>query len=70
MFFTLFGYCVRGGGGGQTGMVLNLLMKFFTPDNSKIEVLETLAHVLARIYVVFILFWVCVAWGIFSARWT
>ena len=42
MFFTLFGYQVRGGGGGAPkGLVHNLLMQFFTPDSSKIEVFET-----------------------------
>ena len=70
--------------GGQTGLVHNLLMQFFSLYSSKIEVSETyfydivitqndypryLKHVLARIYVVFPLFWVCVAWGRFSARW-
>ena len=75
----------RGGGGGQTGLVHNLLMQFFSFYSSKIEVSETyffyivitqndypkyLTHVLACIYVVFTLFWVCVAWGRFSARWT
>ena len=74
-----------GGGGGQTGLVHNLLMQFFTLYSSKIEVFETyfsdivinsydhpryVKHVLARIYVVFTLFCVCVAWGRFSARWT
>ena len=38
MFFTLFGYWARKGGGGGNGMVHNLLMQFVTPDNSKIEV--------------------------------
>ena len=37
MFFTLFGYWV-GGGGSPKGLVHNLLMQFFTPDSSKIEV--------------------------------
>ena len=43
MFFTLFGYWVRGGGGwgGQTGLVRNLLMQFFSLCSSKIEVFET-----------------------------
>ena len=40
MFFTLFGYWVRGGG-GQTGLVHNLLIQFFTRGSSKIEVFET-----------------------------
>ena len=39
MFFTLFGYWV-GGGGSLKGWVHNLLMQFFTPDSSKIEVFE------------------------------
>ena len=39
MFLTLFGYQVRGGGGGSPAH--NLLMQFFTLDSSKIEVLET-----------------------------
>ena len=42
MFFTLFGYWVRGGGGGATKrLVHNLLMQFFTLDSSKIKVFET-----------------------------
>ena len=41
MFFTLFGYWAGGGGGGQTGLVHNLLMQFFTLGSSKIEVSET-----------------------------
>ena len=42
MFFTLFGYKVGGGGGGAPkGLVHNLLMHFFTPGSSKIEVFET-----------------------------
>ena len=40
MFFTLFGYWV-GGGGSPKGLVHNLLMQFFTPGSSKIEVSET-----------------------------
>ena len=40
MFFTLFGYWVRGGGSPK-GLVHNLLMQFFTLDSSKIEVFET-----------------------------
>ena len=35
MFFTLFGYWARGGGGPNT-----LLMQFFTLGSSKIEVFE------------------------------
>ena len=43
VFFTLFGYQVGGGGGGGApkGRVHNLLMQFFTPDSSKMEVFET-----------------------------
>ena len=40
MFSALFGYWV-GGGGSPKGLVHNLLMQFFTPDSSKIEVSET-----------------------------
>ena len=40
-FFTLFGYQVRGRGGPPKGLVHNLLMPFFTPDSSKIEVFKT-----------------------------
>ena len=57
-----------GGGGSPKGLVHNLLMQFFTPDSSKIEVSETcffdivttqynhpryVKHVLGRIYVFF-----------------
>ena len=73
VFFTLFGYQVGGGGGGGSpkGRVHNLLMQFFNPDSSKIEVFETCffdivttrndhpsygKHVLGRIYVFFTLF--------------
>ena len=41
VFFILFGYWVRGGGGSPKGLVHNLLMQFFTLDSSKIEVFET-----------------------------
>ena len=44
VFFILFGYHVRGGGGGEgapKGLVHNLLMQFFTPGSSKIEVFKT-----------------------------
>ena len=42
VFLTLFGYQVRGGVGGvPRGLVHNLLVQFFTPDTSKIEVFET-----------------------------
>ena len=83
VFFTLF--AIGWEGGGQTGLVHILLMQFFTLYSSKIAVFETyffgivitqndhpryVKHVLARIYVVFTLSWVCVAWGRFSARWT
>ena len=40
MFFTKFGYKV-GGGGAPKGLVHNLLMHFFSPGTSKIEVFET-----------------------------
>ena len=40
VLFTLFGYQV-GGGGSPKGRVHNLLMQFFTPDSSKMEVFET-----------------------------
>ena len=30
-----------GGGGAPKGLVHNLLMRFFTPDSSKMEVFET-----------------------------
>ena len=71
MFFTLFGYWPHQGGGSPKGLVHNLLMQFFTPDSSKIEVFETCffdivttqndissyaKHVLGRIYVFFTLF--------------
>ena len=39
VFFTQFGYKV--GGGSPKGLVHNLLMQFFTPRSSKIEVFET-----------------------------
>ena len=70
MFFTLFGYQV-GGGGSPKGRVHNLLVQFFNPDSSKIEVFETcffdilitqndhpsyVKHVLGRIYVFLTLF--------------
>ena len=60
-----------GGGGAPKGRVHNLLMQFFTPDSSKMEVFETyifdivttqndhpsyVKHVLGRIYVLFTLF--------------
>ena len=44
VFFTRFGNQVRGGGGGggaPKGLVHNLLMQFFNPGSSKIEVFET-----------------------------
>ena len=43
MFFTLFGYWGRegGGGGAPKGWVQNLLMQFFTLSSSKIEVFAT-----------------------------
>ena len=39
MFFILFGYWA--GGGSPKGLVHNLLMRFFPPGSSKIEVSET-----------------------------
>ena len=71
-------------GAGGTGLVHKPLMQLFNLYSSKIEVSETcfsdfvitqnppryVKHVLARIFVAFTLSWVCVAWGIFSARWT
>ena len=41
VFFTLFGYWVRGGGGGQAGLVQNLLVQFFSLYSSKIKVFKT-----------------------------
>ena len=41
MFFSLFGYCLGGGGGPPKGSVHNLLVQFFTLDSSKMEVFET-----------------------------
>ena len=41
MFFTLFGYELRGGGGSPKGIGHNLLLKFFTWGSSKIQVFET-----------------------------
>ena len=74
VFFTLFGYWVRGGGGCPQGLVANPLMQFFarTAQNSTFpklfffDIVTTqydhpryVKHVSARIYVVFTLFWVC-----------
>ena len=73
MFFTQLGHWARagGGGGGSQGMVHDLLIQFFTPDSSKIEVLEIcffdiviikndhpryLKHDLCRIYMFLTLF--------------
>ena len=71
--------------GVPKGLVHNLLMQFLTLGSSKIGVSKTcffylvttqndhpryVKHVLARIYVVCTLFWLCVARGRFSARWT
>ena len=86
MFSPYLGIRSGGGGGGAPkGLVHNLLMQSFTLGSSKIKVFETyffhtvitqndhpryVKHVLARIYVVSTLFWVCVAWGRLSARWT
>ena len=42
VFFTLFGYQVRGGGGGSPkGLVHKLLVQFFTLGSSKMKVFET-----------------------------
>ena len=43
VLFTLFGYWVRGGGGGCSPkrLVHNLLMQYFTLGSSKMEVSET-----------------------------
>ena len=41
MFFTLFGFDLRRGGGAPKGLVHNLLMQFFTLGSSKMEVFET-----------------------------
>ena len=72
MFFIRFGYGVRGGGGGSPkGLVHNLLMQFFTPGSSKMEVFKTgfydtvitqydhpryVKHVSSRIFLFFTLF--------------
>ena len=71
VFFTLFGYWARGGGGSPKGLVHNLLMQFFTLDSSKSEVFKTyffdsvitsndhpryVKHVLGRIYLFFTVF--------------
>ena len=71
MFFTLLGNWPHGGGGGSQGIGTSLLMQFFTPGSSKIEVFETcfsdvvttqndhpryVKHVLGRIYMFFTLF--------------
>ena len=72
VFFTLFGCWVRGGGClPRDGRVHNLLMQFFNPDSSKMEVFKNCffdivttqndhpsygKHVLGRIYVFFTLF--------------
>ena len=85
MFFTLFGYRVQEGRGGSQGIGTQPAYAV-TLGSSKIEVCEPFfffdtvttqnyhpryeMHVLARIYVVFPLFWVCVAQGRFPARWT
>ena len=79
MFFTLFGYWVRAGGGSPKGLVHNLLVQFFTLDSSKIEVFETcffdivitqndhssnVKHVLGRIHVFCNLIWVLGGGGV------
>ena len=70
VFFTLFGYSVKGGGSPK-GLVHNVLTQLFTLGSSKIEVFETsfhdivatendhasyVKHVLSRIYLFFTLF--------------
>ena len=39
-FFTLFGYCAPGGGGGN-GLVHKTLLQVFSSDAPNIEVFET-----------------------------
>ena len=41
MFFIPFAHWVGGGGGGQTALVRNLLLQFFTLGGSKIQVSKT-----------------------------
>ena len=41
MFFSLFGYWVRGRGGGQTRLVHKLLVQFVYLHSSKIEISES-----------------------------
>ena len=84
-FSSYLGISSGVGGGAPKGWVHNVLMQFFSLDSSKIKVFETyffdivttqydhpgdIKHVLGRIYVVFSLFFVCVARSRFSARWT
>ena len=72
------------GRGAPKRLLQNLLTQFFAPASSNIAVSEIcffdnvtiqydhlryVQHVLARSYVVFTLFWVCLAWGRFLARW-
>ena len=74
----------RGGGGPPKRLVHNLLMQFspwaaqklkfprlifFDTVTTQNDHPRYVKHVLARSYVVFTLFWVCIAWGRFSARW-
>ena len=40
-FSPYLGTRAGGGGGVQTGLVHNLLVQFFTPGSSKLEVFET-----------------------------
>ena len=40
VFFTLFGYWARGGGGSPKGLVNNLPEQFFDLDGSTIKVFE------------------------------
>ena len=46
VFFTLFGYWVRGGGGGSpNGLVHNLLRQFFTVGSSKWKFLNLISFI-------------------------
>ena len=81
VFFTVFGYWARGGGGVCKEIGTEPVYAVFIVGSSKSEVFETyfvdtvttqndhpryVKHVLGSIYV----FWVHVARGRFSARWT
>ena len=75
----------KGGRGWLNGFGTQRAYAVFHFGQLKIEVFETCFfdivitqndhptyanYVSARIYVFFAVFWVCVAWGRFSARWT